>query len=145
MYGDWSTSRSCRWSGCPVTRGHETVAALIVPDYEQEATARRVREAVREHVKDVGKSLPLYKRLKVFHLWDHDLPKTSTRKVKRRDMIKELQRLERAAKGGAEARSAMRHSAHGRRVATRRARRRSQKKRGTITSTTGSPISASIR
>ena len=63
---------------------------------------------MREHVKKVSKALPLYKRLKVVHLWDHDLPKTATRKVKRRDVIKELQRLERAAKGGAEARAARR-------------------------------------
>jgi long-chain acyl-CoA synthetase len=54
-------------------------------------------------MKKVTKTLPLYKRVKVFHLWDFDLPKTSSRKVKRRDVIKELQRLERAAKGGAEA------------------------------------------
>src|SRR5262245_1802369 len=85
--------------------GHETVAALIVPDYDQgEGADRRVREAVREHVKQISKTLPLYKRLKVVHLWDHDLPKTASRKVRRRDVIKELQRLERAARGGAEAR-----------------------------------------
>jgi long-chain acyl-CoA synthetase len=87
----------------------ETVAALIVPDYDQGEGAaamsrEAVREAVREHVKKVSKGLPLYKRLKVVHLWDHDLPKTAARKVRRRDVIKELQRLERAARGGAEAR-----------------------------------------
>jgi long-chain acyl-CoA synthetase len=54
-------------------------------------------------MKRISKTLPLYKRVKVFHLWDHDLPKTSTRKVKRREVIKELERLERAAKGGAAA------------------------------------------
>ncbi|MDQ3296341.1 MAG: AMP-binding protein [Myxococcota bacterium] len=89
--------------------GHETVAALIVPDYDHDGTDRRlgredVREAVREHVKKISKSLPLYKRLKIVHLWDHDLPKTASRKVRRRDVIGELQRLERAAKGGAQAR-----------------------------------------
>jgi long-chain acyl-CoA synthetase len=87
--------------------GHETVAALIVPDYEQGDGDQRlgreaVREAVREHVKKIGKGQPLYKRLKIVHLWDHDLPKTASRKVRRRDVIQELQRLERAAKGGAE-------------------------------------------
>ena len=84
--------------------GLETVAALIVPDYDGDMAREAVREAVREHVKKVGKGLPLYKRLKVVHLWDHDLPKTASRKVRRRDVVKELQRLERAAKGGAEAR-----------------------------------------
>jgi len=89
------------------TAGHETVAALVVPDYEQgegEPRDRRevVRDAVREHLKKVGKGLPLYKRIKIIHLWDHDLPKTASRKVRRRDVITELQRLERAIRGGAE-------------------------------------------
>jgi long-chain acyl-CoA synthetase len=89
--------------------GHETVAALIVPDYEQGEGDQRmardaVREAVRDHIKKISKGLPLYKRLKVVHLWELDLPKTASRKVRRRDVITELQRLERAAKGGAELR-----------------------------------------
>jgi long-chain acyl-CoA synthetase len=97
--------------GLPGEAGHETVAALIVPEYDQgdgehrdDPRLRReaVREAVREHIKRVGKGLALYKRLKIVHLWDHDLPKTASRKVRRRDVIQELQRLERAAKGGAE-------------------------------------------
>ncbi|MBA2541650.1 MAG: AMP-binding protein [Deltaproteobacteria bacterium] len=81
----------------------ETVGALIVPDYEQTGTRDEIREHVREHVRKVSKTLPLYKRLKVMHLWDRDLPKTAARKILRREVVKELQRLERAAKGGAEA------------------------------------------
>jgi len=93
--------------------GHETVAALIVPEYDQgdgeqrqghEMSREAVRAAVREHVKKIGKGLPLYKRLKIVHLWDHDLPKTASRKVRRRDVVEEIQRLERAARGGAELR-----------------------------------------
>lgn len=79
--------------------GGEVVAALVVPDYEKDGrdTDREtVRARVREHMRNVGKQLPLYKRVKVFHLWDLDLPKTSTRKVKRREVVAELQRLERA-------------------------------------------------
>jgi long-chain acyl-CoA synthetase len=89
-------------------------------------------------VRKVGKGLPLYKRLKVFHLWDFDLPKTSTRKVKRREVIKELQRLERAAKGGAEAKQLQ--SGAGAAAANTWIldvlADVSQKKRGTITSAT---------
>jgi len=85
---------------------NETVAALVVPEYEPAGhdgmDREEVRERVRDHVRDVSKTLPLYKRIKVFHLWEHELPKTSTRKVKRREIVKELQRLERAAKSGAE-------------------------------------------
>src|SRR5678815_696033 len=107
LYRDSKYIKEMSVIGLPGDAGHETVAALIVPDYEQGDGADRldreaVREAVREHVKRVSKGLPLYKRLKVVHLWDHDLPKTASRKVRRRDVIKEVQRLERAARGGAE-------------------------------------------
>ena len=89
--------------GLPGDAGLETVAGLIVPEYDQgPMTREEVRDAVREHVKKVSKGLALHKRLKVVHLWDHDLPKTASRKVRRRDVVKELQRLERAVKGGAQ-------------------------------------------
>ena len=91
--------------GVPTESGHETVGALIVPDYDQDGMGREaVREAVRDHVKKISKTLVLHKRLKIVHLWDHDLPRNAARKVLRREVVKELQRLERAAKGGAEAR-----------------------------------------
>ncbi|MBC7975405.1 MAG: AMP-binding protein, partial [Myxococcales bacterium] len=105
LYRDSKYIKEISVVGLPGEAGHETVAALIVPEYDQGDSAigrEAVREAVREHVKRVGKGLALYKRLKVVHLWDHDLPKTASRKVRRRDVIKELERLERAAKGGAE-------------------------------------------
>jgi long-chain acyl-CoA synthetase len=95
-----------------------------------------VREAVREHVKKVSKGLPLYKRLKVFHLWDFELPKTSTRKVKRREIIKELQRLERAAKGGAEVKQIVAAAPTSASWILDVLADVSQKKRGTITSAT---------
>jgi long-chain acyl-CoA synthetase len=103
VYGDSEYVKEISVVGLPGDVGNETVAALVVPDYEKEGDRESIREAVREHIKKVSKTLPLYKRLKIFHLWDFELPKTSTRKVKRREIIKELQRLERAAKGGAEA------------------------------------------
>ncbi len=106
VYRDSKLIKEMSVVGLPTDGAHETVAALIVPEYDQGGMTREaVREAIREHVKKVSKDLALYKRLKVVHLWDHDLPKTASRKVKRRDVIKELQRLERAAKGGAEARA----------------------------------------
>lgn len=123
--------------GLPTEGTSETVAALIVPDYDQDGMDREaVREAVREHVKKVGKTLALYKRLKVVHLWDLDLPKTASRKVRRRDVVKELQRLERAAKGGAEARQLGGDSTqHGGAWLLDVLADVAQKKRGTVTST----------
>jgi long-chain acyl-CoA synthetase len=103
LYGDSPWVKELSVVGLPAGDGAETVAALIVPDYEHGGKDREgVREEVREHVRKVSKQLPLPKRLKVVHLWDHDLPKTSTRKVKRKEVVKELERLEKAAKGGAE-------------------------------------------
>ena len=126
--------------GLPGETNLETVAALIVPEYDQGQsgekmmTREQVREAVREHVKKVSKGLVLYKRLKVVHLWDHDLPKTASRKVRRRDVVKELQRLERAVKGGAQLAAAATSSdapwLHDLLADV------AQKKRGTITSAT---------
>src|SRR5690606_24159052 len=103
--------------GLPQREGGEIVAALVVPDYEAEAEAdgrEAVRAGVREHMKQVSQRLPLYKRVKVFHLWDHDLPKTSTRKPKRREAVAELERLEavaRAARGPAAGDAAVRKPA----------------------------------
>ena len=121
--------------GLPAGEGNETVAALIVPDYDQGGMSREdVREAVREHVKKISKALPLYKRLKVVHLWDHDLPKTASRKVKRKDVITELQRLERAAKGGAAVRQNEGQSEAGGAWVLDMLADVAQKKRGSITS-----------
>nr|HEX4312751.1 AMP-binding protein [Kofleriaceae bacterium] len=103
LYRDSKYVKELSIVGLPIDGGHETVALLVVPDYEAGGDREAVRDAVRDHVKKIGKGLPMYKRPKVVHLWDHDLPKTASRKVKRRDVLKELQRLERAAKGGAEA------------------------------------------
>ncbi len=151
LYGDSEFVKELSVVGLPGEAGLETVAALIVPDYERNTDRDAVREGVREHVRKVGKGLPLYKRLKIVHLWDFDLPKTSTRKVKRRDVIKELQRLERAAKGGAREQLAREGSiasgageAGAKELATTGAGTWihdvladvSQKKRGTITSAT---------
>ena len=97
LYNDSPFVKELSIVGLPAAGGGETVAMLVVPDYEHDEALGRdeVRERVREHVRQVSQKLPLYKRVRVFHLWDHDLPKTSTRKVKRREIIAELQKLER--------------------------------------------------
>ncbi len=141
LYGDSDFIKEISVVGLPGEGGHETVAALVVPDYEDTSLPRKdreqVREQVREQMRKVSKALPLYKRVKTFHLWDFDLPKTSSRKVKRRDVVKELQRLERAAKGGAEAKqlSQATGATSGTWIHDVLADV-SQKKRGTITSAT---------
>ena len=90
--------------GLPTDGKNETVAMLVVPEYDHDGVSRDdVRENVREHIKKVTKAMPLYKRPKVVHLTDLELPKTASRKPKRREVIKEIERIEKAIKSGAEA------------------------------------------
>ena len=51
--------------------------------------------------------MPFYRRIKVLRFWDVDLPKTSTRKVKRKLVVDELRRLEKRAASGEKARPAV--------------------------------------
>ena len=77
----------------------EAVACLAVPAYDHaqaESLSRdEVRDKVREHIRSVSAKLPVVKRIKILHLTDLDLPKTATRKVKRKLVVDELRRLER--------------------------------------------------
>jgi long-chain acyl-CoA synthetase len=97
LYGDTDDIKELSVVGLPNGDGTETVAGMVVPDYEQTGTREQIRNRVREHLKTTSAKLPQYKRLKVAHLWDHDLPKTATRKIKRREVVAELTKLERAA------------------------------------------------
>jgi long-chain acyl-CoA synthetase len=78
----------------------EKVACMVVPDYEHDATLSReeVRKRIEEHFRDVSSTLPFYKRIKVYHFWDTDLPRTATRKVKRTEVLETMQVLEKSAK-----------------------------------------------
>ena len=78
----------------------EKVACMVVPNYEHDTTMTRedVRKRIEEHFRDVSSTLPFYKRVKVQHFWDNDLPRTATRKVKRSEVLDTLQVLEASAK-----------------------------------------------
>src|SRR5436853_6155962 len=78
----------------------EKVACMIVPNYEHETTLTReeVKKRIEEHFRDVSSTLPFYKRVKVFHFWDNELPRTATRKVKRNEVLETMQVLEKSAK-----------------------------------------------
>jgi long-chain acyl-CoA synthetase len=74
----------------------EKVACLVVADDEYDIALSRaeLRRQVEEHFRDVSASLPYYKRVKVLHFTDIELPRTATRKVKRGEVIAILQTLE---------------------------------------------------
>lgn len=83
----------------------EAVACLIVPAYDapqaEGVSKETIRERVREHVRAVSSKLSVAKRVKILHLTDLDLPKTATRKVKRKQVVEELLRLERVRRQAA--------------------------------------------
>jgi long-chain acyl-CoA synthetase len=73
-------------------KGNEQVGAIVVPDSEaiaeatgapEHLTADRLRELVSAEVKRVCAALPEYKRIRELRVRREELPKTSTRKVKR--------------------------------------------------------------
>ncbi|NVB37707.1 AMP-binding protein [Pseudenhygromyxa sp. WMMC2535] len=86
--------------------GAERVAVLAVPDYEGEDVDRieRRREAEGELRKQIGE-LSRHMRPTVVHFTDVDLPRTATRKVKRKDVRKILETLREAAEAVAEAKA----------------------------------------
>ncbi len=92
LYSKTSWIKEMSVVGLPAGEG-ETVCALVVPDYDK-GTRSEVQEQVREHMANVSRGLQQAKRIKIFHLWDHDLPRTSTRKVKRAEVVAQLQKLE---------------------------------------------------
>jgi long-chain acyl-CoA synthetase len=83
----------------------EKVACMVVPDFDRDIALSRadVRRKIEEHFRDVSSSLPFFKRVKVLHFWDGDLPRTATRKVKRREVVSAMQVLEQSMKSASRA------------------------------------------
>jgi len=80
--------------------GGEKISALVVPDYEHDIALNRgeVNKAVENHFREVSASIPFFKRVKILHLTPFELPRTATRKVKRRDVVEMLALLETKSK-----------------------------------------------
>ncbi|HEY6002127.1 MAG TPA: AMP-binding protein [Anaeromyxobacter sp.] len=90
--------------GLPDGAKGEKVAMLVVPDW-RDRDRGEVREKIEAHVRAVSARLPFPKRVKVWHLFDGDLPKTATRKVKRPLVREELLRIEALAQKGRKVRA----------------------------------------
>jgi long-chain acyl-CoA synthetase len=80
----------------------EKVACLVVADDEYDISLSRaeLHRLVEEHFREVSASLPYYKRVKVLHFTDEELPRTATRKVKRREVVRIMEALEEKQKSG---------------------------------------------
>src|SRR5687767_7014215 len=83
----------------------EKVACLVVADDEYDISLSRasLHRHVEEHFREVSASLPYYKRVKVMHFTDIELPRTATRKVKRREVVQIMESLEQTQKSGRKA------------------------------------------
>jgi long-chain acyl-CoA synthetase len=78
----------------------EKVACIVVADDEYDISLSRseLHRLVEEHFREVSASLPYYKRVKVLHFTDIELPRTATRKVKRREVVQLLESIEQGQK-----------------------------------------------
>jgi long-chain acyl-CoA synthetase len=85
----------------------ERVAAVIVPTKKAKVSREELELRIDEHVHEVSSKLPLYKRVKTYEVRDEELPRTATRKVKRRELVAWLQerRLLEAKEAGVAAES----------------------------------------
>ncbi len=72
----------------------ERISCIVVPDYEFDEKLHRsqVHTKIEEHFREISSSLPVYKRVQWLQFHDEELPRTGTRKVKRREIISILQK-----------------------------------------------------
>ncbi|HXU81002.1 MAG TPA: AMP-binding protein [Polyangia bacterium] len=97
LYSDFAFIKELSVVGLP-EGAHEQVACAVVPNLERDAALSRaeVEARISDHFRAVSASLPFWKRVKTLELWEGELPRTSTRKVKRREVVTELQRRRRS-------------------------------------------------
>lgn len=86
-------------------KGCEEVFAVIVPnldlfDREDRAKKEAVRKKIKEEIARLGQRLAEYKKIMDFDVWEGELPKTSTRKIKRK-MLMEMIAKQQAPEGQA--------------------------------------------
>jgi long-chain acyl-CoA synthetase len=99
VYQDSSYIKELSVVGYPDGIG-EKVACIVVANYEYDIALTRaeVQTAIEEHFREVSATLPYYKRVKLLHFTDEELPRTATRKVKRSGALKMLQKIEDSAR-----------------------------------------------
>ncbi|MEI8348966.1 MAG: AMP-binding protein [Candidatus Omnitrophota bacterium] len=73
-------------------KGCEEVYAVIVPNLDafgklERANEQTIKEAIAQELSRLGGNLAEYKRIMDFDVWDGELPKTATKKVKRQVLL----------------------------------------------------------
>jgi long-chain acyl-CoA synthetase len=78
----------------------ERVACMVVPDYDHDIALSRAEthRRIEEHFRDVSSTLPFHKRVKVMHFTDKEFTRTSTRKIKRGEVLARVQAAEETAR-----------------------------------------------
>src|SRR5947207_330170 len=82
----------------------EKVACIVVPDEEYDIALSRaeVRQKIEEHFREVSATLPYYKRVKLLQFTEEELPRTATRKVKRREILNMMQKIQEGVRSSPE-------------------------------------------
>ncbi|HKG45769.1 MAG TPA: AMP-binding protein [Pyrinomonadaceae bacterium] len=101
IYGNSPYIKELSIVGLPDGIG-EKVACLVVADDEYDISLSRaaLHRLVEEHFREVSASLPYFKRVKVLHFTEMELPRTATRKVKRREVVQIMESMEESQKSG---------------------------------------------
>jgi long-chain acyl-CoA synthetase len=94
LYRDDESMEELSIVGLPDDSGGEIVACLCRPKDSSN------KEKAAEHFRAISARLPVWKRIKVLHFTEIELPKTATRKVKRKAVVAEIQKLERYKQKG---------------------------------------------
>jgi long-chain acyl-CoA synthetase len=83
-------------------QGSEKVACLILPDYGNDISLSRdeVKRKIEQHFREVSSTLPFFKRVKALYFTDSELPRTATRKVKRREVVEIISKIEERTRKG---------------------------------------------
>jgi len=70
----------------------EHVACAVVPDlaHDPSLSLAEVKQRIENHFRSVASPLPFWKRVRTLEFWEGELPRTSTRKVRRREVASEL-------------------------------------------------------
>jgi long-chain acyl-CoA synthetase len=78
----------------------EHVACAVVPnlDHEPGLSRTEVQAKIEAHFRQVATGLPFWKRVRTLEFWEGDLPRTSSRKIKRREVAEELRRRHQKSK-----------------------------------------------
>jgi long-chain acyl-CoA synthetase len=73
----------------------ERLHGVIVPNFEvlREHRIVNVREVIRFDVESISATLPATKRMLSYDIWQDDLPRTTTRKLRRQEIDKKLRAL----------------------------------------------------